>query len=226
MTLIRHLRQCPFQRSQGVFNPWQETDECHDGSAAAARIRRRQLRHYLITRQDRARFCLIGEALSYQGGHFSGIAMTSERILLGYKIHDGIRPEDVLPGMKPCRTSRPDLKSKGFTENTASIVWKTLKELSDRPTDYVLWNVFPWHPFDPRRGLLSNRLPTLKEIDVGTELLNEFICLFPNAAVFAVGKIASRSLTRLGIPHNVLRHPSMAGANTFRRQLKAAVKRP
>ncbi len=223
-TFIRHVRSCPFPRAQGVFNPWQESDTRHDIGPAAPAIRRRHLIHYLRSRLGRARFCLIGEALSYQGGHFTGLAMTSERILLGHKRSADIRPQDVLPGTTPRRTSRPEIKPRGFSENTASIVWKMLMTLPGAPLAYVIWNTFPWHPFDPGRGILSNRQPTLNEVKAGKRILNEFIGFFPGAVVLAVGKTAGYSLAELDIPHTVLRHPSMAGGPTFRAQLNLAVR--
>ena len=72
-------------------------------------------------------------------------------------------PSDVLPGLKPRRTSKPDLIEYGFSEPTATIVWGTLLSLGMGACEFVLWNAFPWHPFDERQGLLSNRRPTGKE---------------------------------------------------------------
>jgi hypothetical protein len=214
---IHELRQTPAHN--GIFNPWFERDREHDCTPEAPSIRRRQLRGYLAERLSRARYLLIGEALGYQGGHFSGLAMTSERILLGHKQGDGIPAEAVLPaGMEPNRTSRPALKEKGFSEPTATIVWGALLGSGADPRSFVLWNAFAWHPFQPEQGMLSNRRPNSQELAAGEATLKAFLGLFPGARALAVGLVAHETMGHFGLEAPRLRHPAHGGAPKFRRQ--------
>src|SRR5436189_1324576 len=152
---LRLLKKSP---SGAVFNPWWEVDQENDIGRGAPAIRRNQLRACLQKRLCKAHLVVIGEALGYRGGHFSGIPMTSERLLLGRKT--GIAPERILLGITPQRTSKPQKCPDGFSEPTATIVWSTLLRLELSPAEFVLWNAFPWHSFDPRRGMLSSGTPT------------------------------------------------------------------
>src|SRR5467141_827824 len=144
---LRLLKKSP---SRGVFNPWWEVDEQNDIGRNAPAIRRHQLRAYLQKRVGKAHVAIIGEALGYRGGHFSGIPMTSERILLGRSKRFHIKPRDFFSDVKPRRTSKPEKCPDGFSEPTATIVWGTLLRLGLKPDQFVLWNAFPWHSFDSR----------------------------------------------------------------------------
>ena len=80
---------------------------------------------------------LVGEALGYRGGHFSGIPMASERMLLA--------GQHVFSSMTPRRTSKPEKSPCGFSEPTASMVSNALIEVGLSSKRFVLWNAFPWH---------------------------------------------------------------------------------
>lgn len=213
---IESLQNSP----EGLFNPWYQTDRDHDNSEGAPLIRREQLRHYLQERVGRAKTLLIAEALGYQGGHFSGIAMTSERILLGHQGKSyGILPEDVFKGCLPQRTSRSDLNEKGMSEPTATIVWGAIKGLGLNPYEIVLWNALPWHPYKHSIGMLSNRTPSPDEMEMGREHLRCFIELFEDARIIAVGKKCEESLKGLDMDCISVRHPANGGAPRFRQQM-------
>jgi hypothetical protein len=73
-------------RSKGpVGNPWRDWDRDNDTGKHAPRDRSNYLRAYLNARLNTAKALLIAEAAGYQGAKFSGIAMTCERTLLGYR---------------------------------------------------------------------------------------------------------------------------------------------
>jgi hypothetical protein len=218
---ISLLRKSP---SGAVFNPWWQVDKQNDIGRNAPAIRREQLRAYLRKRLGKAKFAVIGEAVGYRGGHFSGIPMTSERMLLG-KMKDGrMEPKQICSGIKPRRTSKSKKYRHGFSEPTATIVWSTLLKLSLPPEQFVLWNAFPWHSFNRRRGILSNRTPTKKEQAAGLPVLKAFLDVFRCDEIVALGNIASSLLEKLDVKMHRVRHPASGGAKLFRQQIAKIVR--
>ena len=218
---VQLLKKSP---SGAVFNPWWEVDKQNDIGPNAPRVRRKQLRAYLRKRLGKTQLVVIGEALGYRGGHFSGIPMTSERILLGKKKSDGIKPDQVFSDIKPRRTSKPEKCPDGFSEPTATIVWGILMRLGLKPDEFVLWNAFPWHSFDPGCGLLTNRMPNKSEQAAGLPVLKAFLELFSCHQVVALGKIAAGQLQKLGVNAHCARHPAFGGARLFRAQIAEILK--
>jgi len=235
---LRLLRKSP---RGAVFNPWWQVDEQNDVDRNASETRRKHLAVYFRERLGKARLAIVGEALGYRGGHFSGIPMTSERMLLSKQADivaalsqrrtrqvpdDGGRrpPLQILAAIKPRRTSKPSVCPKGFSEPTATIVWGALLKIGVLPDDFVLWNAFPWHSFDPRRGLLSNRRPNKSEQLSGRPVLRVFLQLFSCDQVVALGKIAAAQLEQLGVNAHCVRHPASGGAKLFRQQIAKTVR--
>ena len=237
---VRLLKASPFG---SVFNPWWQIDEENDIGRIAPIIRRQQLRAYVQERLGRAKLVVIGEALGYRGGHFSGIPMTSERMLLGKqadivaalyerrnraaRFKKGGHPDEsglqILSRFKARRTSKPSVWPNGFSEPTATIVWGALLKIGVLPDEFVLWNAFPWHSFDHRRGLLSNRMPNKSEQLSGRPVLKAFLELFPCEQIVALGKIAAAQLEQLGFNAHCVRHPASGGAKLFRQQIAKIV---
>ena len=211
---VRLLKKSP---SGAVFNPWWEFDEENDIGPRTPAIRRKHLVAYFRERLSKARLAIVGEALGYRGGHFSGIPMTSERMLLG-------KQADIVAGIKPRRTSKPSVCPDGFSEPTATIVWGALLKIGVLPDEFVLWNAFPWHSFDPRRGLLSKRMPNKSEQLSGRPVLKIFLELFPCQQIVALGKIAAAQLEELGFNAHCVRHPASGGAKIFRQQIARIVR--
>ena len=211
-------------RSPGVFNPWGESDLDHDLDMNGPAIRRQQLTCYLNERIGEADTLLCAEAIGYQGGHFSGIPMTSERLLLGGLKHKDLHPEMVFKQLVPQRTSRPEVRSAGFTEPTATIVWGFFVTHGIDPRRVILWNAFPWHPYHPSRGLLTNRTPRDEELAAGHSKLLELIDIGQFKHIVAIGEKSAAQLQQLDIAAVKVRHPANGGAGKFRTQMQALLK--
>src|SRR6266853_1056224 len=138
MQLNHFLRLLKKSPPGAVFNPWWQVDEQNDIGPGAPAIRRKQLRAYLQKRVGKANIAVIGEAVGYRGGHFSGIPMTSERLLLGRNKKIELSPSDLLSDLKPQRTSKAEKCPDGFSETTATIVWGTLLRLGLKPDQFIL----------------------------------------------------------------------------------------
>ena len=136
-----------------VHNPWGEVNpdlEIVTKGFDAAQVRRDNLVAYLLPRLGRAKVFVVAEAVGYQGGRFTGIAITCERMLLDK--HKTIRAKDVTP-IRLERTSSPTSsllkgtqQKDGFNEPTDTVVWSAIVEKGIDPYDTLLWNIFPFHP--------------------------------------------------------------------------------
>ncbi|HYS55854.1 MAG TPA: uracil-DNA glycosylase [Thermoanaerobaculia bacterium] len=176
------------------------SDRAHNQYRSA--IRRENLRLYLEQIVE-PRMLLVGEAPSYRGGRLTGIAFTSEQIML-CGVDGRFLGQD-----RGFRKATPGPKRS--TEASATMVWATIKTIEPLP---LLWNAFPFHPFD-RGNPFSNRLPTAAELLIGAPILETLLEYFPIDCIVAVGNLAERSLARLGIPHTKVRHPSQGGKRKF-----------
>jgi hypothetical protein len=199
-----------------VFNPYADYDDENDLSTRSCESRAEHLRQYLTERVGKAKLCLIAEAPGYQGCHFSGIAMTSERILLNHLEKKGVRSDHVIQGGAQ-RTSKRDGRfgALGANEPTATIVWGKLMSAGLDSREFVLWNAFCFHPMGD--GYLTNRKPGAGELDKGQYLLEAFLDLFPEAKRVAIGRVSEALLAERGISTvGQVRHPANGGATLFR----------
>ena len=183
-----------------LFNPWKDSCQYDAYINAPAQKLERLVQHLDCCPQ----FILVGEAPGYQGCRYSGIAFTSERLLLGGSIPRIDR-----------LSSRLSMRQKPFSEPSATIVWSTLTELGiSRQT--VLWNALQLHPFKPGQPW-SNRTPTDEELALGEPALHILTTAFPKAKLVAVGKKAGLLLENMGIePAATVRHPANGGATKFK----------
>jgi hypothetical protein len=208
---LRLLYRGPRGSAPGVVNPYRDEVPELDGSGAA-RQRRRNLEAY-VERVGRVRCVLVGEALGFRGGRFSGIAFTSERQLAG---DDGRRLSWAsTPPFAP--TSRnPAL----WLEPSGSVVWDAL---GGAPNGVLLWNAFPWHPYGPRSPL-SNRCPERSLWRANLHVLETLLAELGAVRVLAVGRTSQAALADLGVEAPGLRHPAHGGASLFREQLRAELR--
>lgn len=226
MNLSDFLNHLKTYEGELVFNPWKDRNldyEIEDGLA----IRRKNLEEYLSRRLSKAKILLIAEACGYQGGQFSGIAMTCERMLLDF--HPVVDSHMILchSGKRTSRMdspfiTKPTQREKGFNEPTDSVVWKACLEAGLLPDEFILWNIFPFHPYK-KGNLLSNRTPTDEELSSGLTYTKELLTLTGPLPIFAIGKKSETTLTDAGFTVTGLRHPANGGANIFRAQLKEAL---
>lgn len=222
MTIEEFIKNLQAYHKENVFNPWGEFDTSCDIGQRGLDIRVANLRRYLELRKN-AHYLFIAEGLGYQGGHFSGIAITSERILLGE--HPSVDPKSVLGEWNYERTSNPEStllnrtqKLKGFNEPTDTVVWNALNTHGLAAFDVILWNIFPFHPHQPGK-LLTNRTPSTEELDTGIEFAKQLLELVPDMKIIAIGGKAATTLARYGVKAQAVRHPSMGGANEFRQEV-------
>lgn len=210
-----------------AFNPWVDFDPDYD-VAYARSIRKAQLERYLTRRLGNARILLVAEACGYQGGRFTGVAMTCERMMLS--LHPTVNARMVIgaPGRRTSRADSPFLpkeiqRRSGFNEPTDTVVWDACLSAGLAPEEFLLWNIFPFHPHQKGR-MLTNRTPTEKELSDGLAYTRELLRMTGPLLLFAVGRKSEATLREAGYHPVGLRHPANGGANLFREGLFDALK--
>lgn len=189
-----------------LFNPY--VDRCqHDLEHNDCWAKRERLAYHL---DCDARLILVGEAPGYQGCRYSGVAFTSERLLV----------EGSIPRI-PRVTSRLTSRRLPFSEPSATVVWKTLCRLAIAETT-ILWNALQLHPVGSA-GPWSNRTPTKAELEQGKAALVLLRDAFPAAKMVAVGRNAQATLLALGLDVSHVRHPANGGAVAFSTGLEALI---
>lgn len=188
----------------GLFNPWRDCCPM-DTATNGPQAKLERLAQHL---DCDARLILIGEAPGYQGCRASGIAFTSERLLL-----EGAIPRVSAPDQRLTTRALP------WSEPSATIVWKTLYRLGLAETT-ILWNALQMHPHKPDQPQ-SNRTPSPAEIALGEPALRLLTQAFPAAKIIAVGRKAEGLLRDMNIePAGAVRHPANGGATEFALGLK------
>lgn len=190
-----------------LFNPWR--DPCPgDTVLNSPNHRLDRLAQHLGCEPE---FLVVGEASGYLGMRRSGIAFTSERLLL-----EGAIPRVTSP------TGRLTMRRLSYSEPSATIVWKALNRLGIAERT-VLWNALPMHPFKPG-NFESNRTPSDAELMLGAQAMRLLVTAFPQAKVIAVGRKSEQLLGQMGIATaGQVRHPANGGATAFAEGLAALI---
>ena len=192
----------------GLFNPWREPCK-FDTPRNGPEERFQRLTKHL---DCDASLILVGEAPGYAGARYSGVAFTSERLLM----------EGAIPRIEAI-PHRLSVRKLPFSEPSATIVWKTLYRLGVAEQT-ILWNAVQLHPFKGSYSW-SNRTPTDTELTYGVGALKLLQKAYPRAMMVAVGKKAAGVLSMLEIPFcAAVRHPANGGATLFSEGLATALK--
>lgn len=183
----------------GLFHPWLHYCE-GDTPLNNVEARLERLGQHLACTPE---FLVVGEASGYLGMRRSALAFTSEKLLL----------EGAIPRV-PAPAGRLTERRLPYSEPSATIVWRTLKQLGIAEQT-ILWNALPMHPFRPG-NVDSNRTPTDDELLLGKPALELLVQTFPSAKLVAVGKKAELLLGQMGLPVVAqVRHPANGGATQF-----------
>lgn len=205
--LIHSLKALP--SAVGLFNPYasasaeRTADSRDEVGAEADQVRTHNLKTYLRNLLDAgADVILCGEAPSFAGCRFSGIAFSDE-----------VRVSEQRFPFQGCQLlpAAASLQRPLMKERSASVVWDALGRAPVLP---VLWNSIQLHPHPPGVAL-KNRTPRTDEFELGHESLRTLIELVRPRLVVAVGRTAEKALQQIDQPAAYVRHPAHGGHTQF-----------
>jgi uracil-DNA glycosylase len=190
-----------------LFNPW--VDRCPEDlpwNTPQAKLDR------LAAHLDcNPRVILCGEAPGYQGCRHSGVAFTSERLLL-----EGSIPRINAPQERLTHRKLP------YSEPSATVIWGALRA-QGLEEHAILWNAVQLHPH-PAGQPGKNRTPSPSEVALGAPALRLLLEAFPHARVVAVGQKAAGLLAKMGVADvTTIRHPANGGATECRQGIAGLV---
>lgn len=187
-----------------VFNPYRDICILSDHPASPS-LRRQNLTFFLnaMLRQE-IRSLWVGRDLGYRGGRRTGIALTDEFHL------DVLQDTFGVFGIV-----KATLDDSAVKERTATEVWKLLSTIRQ---PVLLWNAFPFHPFD-RDEPLSNRRHTAQEFEACRHILITLVDWLKPTTIVALGADAEAALKEVGCKCIRVRHPSYGGQTDFAREI-------
>lgn len=173
---------------------------------APAIARENLLRYLNRMRKLSPEVVLVGEAPGKEGCAVTGIPFTSEFQLV---------TEPFFEGGNYAVVNEDEPKK----ERTATAFWDILNQAGSYP---LLWNIYPFHPFDP--ATRKNRCPNKQEIELGKAVLEKLLIIFNIKKIYGVGRKAADALREHPLFGGYVRHPSYGGVAECRRQLIEALK--
>jgi uracil-DNA glycosylase len=205
MTVDEFVRELSSISFRNVFNPYRDTCPLSDHVASPS-LRCQNLELFLngILRQ-RVRSIWLGRDLGYRGGRRTGIPLTDE-----YHLSVLAGTFGVFGIVKATTGQEQPVK-----ERTATEVWKILRTVGE---PVLLWNVFPFHPFEEGEPL-SNRRHTAQEFDLCRDLLGTVFEWLKPKIVVALGADAEVAVKTVGYGCYRVRHPSYGGQSGFAQQM-------
>jgi len=181
-----------------TFNPFSDRDEEHD-LPNGPEIRTQNLRNYIEAMERlKPRIAFIAEAPGYRGMRRTGVPLSSEALLPKISEFLGAKLEKAT-------------KTKAMSEITAKVVWDTIFELNE---PVLLWNTVMVQP--TAKDDYHNRSPRRSEVLAFRDVLKEVLYHFRPEKIFAVGRVAEKTLKEIGTNAKYVRHPAHGGARIFR----------
>lgn len=200
MRIERFVDDLAAIRLEGVFNPY--IDRCGVSDRTdGPQIRRANLEAFMRAAEGTVTSIWFGRDLGYRGGRRTGLPLTDELHLDVFSARYG--------GVAVAQAT----EGPPMAERTAAVVWGMLQRLPDPP---FLWNVFPFHPYEPGDPL-SNRCHTAAERRQCFPVLEALLDWLQPATIVAIGNDAYRALTGRGYACSYVRHPSYGGQTEFLR---------
>lgn len=192
-------------RMPNVFNPYADLCAVHD-RPDAAKARRANLTAFLkAARALKIDTTWMGRDLGYRGGRRTGLALTDERHLPAFaRLYCGSNVVQATMGP-------------AVAERTAAEIWSAIGALKNPP---FLWNVFPFHPFEPGNPF-SNRRFTTKELAAVHHVNQALIDWLGIRRIVAIGQDAAHYSASFGVEVLTVRHPSYGGVTDFRQGIQA-----
>jgi uracil-DNA glycosylase len=187
-----------------VFNPYRDVCIFSDHPASPS-LRCQNLAFFLKAMlKYETRSLWLGRDLGYRGGRRTGIALTDEFHL------DVLQDTFGVVGIV-----KATLDAGATKERTATEVWKLLSRIRQ---PVLLWNAFPFHPFDQGEPL-SNRRHTAQEFELCRHILTTFVEWLRPKTIIALGADAEAAISSIGYECQRVRHPSYGGQNDFAREI-------